>query len=48
MWNALPGGLLVLPEYSTHLAHYPFYYFNLGKRALTVNETNVIDNIIST
>lgn len=30
MWNALPGGLLVLPEYSTHLAHYPFYYFNLG------------------
>lgn len=31
MWNALPGGLLVLPEYSTHLAHYPFYYLNLGK-----------------
>ncbi|CAM4630646.1 unnamed protein product [Leuciscus chuanchicus] len=30
MWNALPGGLLVLPEYSTHLAHYPFYYYNLG------------------
>ncbi|KAI7798859.1 exostosin-1c, partial [Triplophysa rosa] len=30
MWNALPGGLLVLPEYSTHLAHYPFYYLNLG------------------
>ncbi|XP_051527551.1 exostosin-1c [Myxocyprinus asiaticus] len=32
MWNALPGGLLVLPEYSTHLAHYPFYYLNLGIR----------------
>lgn len=31
MWNALPGGLLVLPEYSIHLAHYPFYYLNLGK-----------------
>ncbi|XP_012693106.2 exostosin-1c [Clupea harengus] len=30
MWNSLPGGLLVLPEYSTHLAHYPFYYLNLG------------------
>lgn len=32
MWNSLPGGLLVLPEYSIHLAHYPFYYLNLGKR----------------
>ncbi|KAK3532048.1 hypothetical protein QTP86_003544 [Hemibagrus guttatus] len=30
MWNSLPGGLLVLPEYSIHLAHYPFYYLNLG------------------
>ncbi|CDQ68388.1 unnamed protein product [Oncorhynchus mykiss] len=30
MWNALPGGLLVLPEYSTHLAHFPFYYLSLG------------------
>ncbi|XP_019729223.1 exostosin-1c [Hippocampus comes] len=30
MWNALPGGLLVLPEYSTHLAHFPFYYLGLG------------------
>ncbi|XP_030645030.1 exostosin-1c [Chanos chanos] len=30
MWNSLPGGLLILPEYSTHLAHYPFYYLNLG------------------
>lgn len=32
MWNSLPGGLLVLPEYSTHLAHFPFYYLGLGKR----------------
>lgn len=31
MWNSLPGGLLVLPEYSTHLAHFPFYYLGLGK-----------------
>ncbi|KAM4630664.1 exostosin-1c isoform 1-T2 [Polymixia lowei] len=30
MWNSLPGGLLVLPEYSTHLAHFPFYYLGLG------------------
>ncbi|CAB1321084.1 unnamed protein product, partial [Coregonus sp. 'balchen'] len=30
MWNSLPGGLLVLPEYSTHLAHFPFYYLSLG------------------
>uniref|UniRef100_A0AAX7TZ35 Exostosin glycosyltransferase 1 n=1 Tax=Astatotilapia calliptera TaxID=8154 RepID=A0AAX7TZ35_ASTCA len=30
MWNYLPGGLLVLPEYSTHLAHFPFYYLGLG------------------
>uniref|UniRef100_A0AAQ4S292 Exostosin glycosyltransferase 1 n=1 Tax=Gasterosteus aculeatus aculeatus TaxID=481459 RepID=A0AAQ4S292_GASAC len=30
MWNSLPGGLLVLPEYSTHLTHFPFYYLGLG------------------
>ncbi|XP_054910931.1 exostosin-1c isoform X2 [Poeciliopsis prolifica] len=30
MWNSLPGGLLVLPEFSTHLAHFPFYYLGLG------------------
>uniref|UniRef100_A0A087X9X0 Exostosin-1c n=1 Tax=Poecilia formosa TaxID=48698 RepID=A0A087X9X0_POEFO len=30
MWNYLPGGLLVLPEFSTHLAHFPFYYLGLG------------------
>lgn len=33
MWNSLPGGLLVLPEYSTHLGHFPFYYLGLGKHA---------------
>uniref|UniRef100_A0A8D3DSC6 Exostosin-1c n=1 Tax=Scophthalmus maximus TaxID=52904 RepID=A0A8D3DSC6_SCOMX len=38
MWNSLPGGLLVLPEYSTHLAHFPFYYLGLGKHALGSNE----------
>ncbi|XP_043995416.1 exostosin-1c isoform X1 [Gambusia affinis] len=30
MWNSLPGGLLVLPEFSTHLAHFPFYYLGQG------------------
>lgn len=34
MWNSHPGGLLVLPEYSTHLAHFPFYYLGLGKHTL--------------
>nr|XP_033794064.1 exostosin-1-like [Geotrypetes seraphini] len=31
MWNALPGGLFVLPQYSTHLADFPFYYLVLGQ-----------------
>lgn len=39
MWNSLPGGLLVLPEYSTHLAHFPFYYLGLGKHTLNSNES---------
>ncbi|MBN3271352.1 EXT1C protein, partial [Polyodon spathula] len=30
MWNTLPGGLFVLPEYSSHLADFPFYYLNQG------------------
>ncbi|XP_061453132.1 exostosin-like 1 isoform X1 [Rhineura floridana] len=29
-WNALPGGLLALPEYSTHLNDFPFYYLRHG------------------
>lgn len=39
MWNSLPGGLLVLPEYSTHLAHFPFYYLGLGNHAPHSNES---------
>ncbi|XP_029452766.1 exostosin-1-like [Rhinatrema bivittatum] len=31
MWNTLPGGLFVQPQYSTHLADFPFYYFVLGQ-----------------
>ncbi|XP_054855225.1 exostosin-like 1 isoform X2 [Eublepharis macularius] len=29
-WNTLPGGLLALPEYSTHLSDFPFYYLQHG------------------
>uniref|UniRef100_A0A8C5TI43 EXT1C protein n=1 Tax=Malurus cyaneus samueli TaxID=2593467 RepID=A0A8C5TI43_9PASS len=31
LWNALPGGLLVLPDFSTHLGDFPFYYLQHGK-----------------
>ncbi|XP_017309167.2 exostosin-1a isoform X2 [Ictalurus punctatus] len=30
MWNNLPGGLFTLPQYSSHLGHFPFYYAPLG------------------
>lgn len=30
MWNKLPGGLFVLPQYSTFVADYPFYYLDMG------------------
>ncbi|XP_064408341.1 exostosin-1 [Latimeria chalumnae] len=30
MWNTLPGGLFVLPQYSTHNGDLPFYYLNQG------------------
>uniref|UniRef100_A0AAQ6A2S0 Exostosin GT47 domain-containing protein n=1 Tax=Amphiprion ocellaris TaxID=80972 RepID=A0AAQ6A2S0_AMPOC len=30
MWNCLPGGLFTLPQYSTHLRDFPFYYAKLG------------------
>ncbi|XP_026558352.1 exostosin-like 1 [Pseudonaja textilis] len=29
-WNTLPGGLVALPEYSTHLSGFPFYYLQQG------------------
>lgn len=31
LWNALPGGLLVLPDFSTHLGDFPFYYLQHGR-----------------
>nr|XP_032608511.2 exostosin-like 1 isoform X1 [Taeniopygia guttata] len=31
LWNALPGGLLVLPDFSTHLGDFPFYHLRLGR-----------------
>ncbi|KAK2518677.1 Extl1 [Columba guinea] len=30
LWNVLPGGLLALPEFSTHLGDFPFYYLQRG------------------
>nr|XP_014343012.1 PREDICTED: exostosin-1 [Latimeria chalumnae] len=30
IWNKHPGGLFVLPQYSTYLGEFPFYYANLG------------------
>uniref|UniRef100_A0A3Q3GUS5 Exostosin glycosyltransferase 1b n=1 Tax=Labrus bergylta TaxID=56723 RepID=A0A3Q3GUS5_9LABR len=32
MWNSLPGGLFTLPQYSTHLGEFPFYYAKLGNK----------------
>uniref|UniRef100_A0A8B9PIB9 Exostosin-1 n=1 Tax=Apteryx owenii TaxID=8824 RepID=A0A8B9PIB9_APTOW len=31
MWNAQPGGLYALPQFSTSLADFPFYYLALGR-----------------
>lgn len=31
MWNSLPGGLFTLPQYSTYLGDFPFYYAKLGQ-----------------
>ncbi|GAA6078239.1 exostosin-1a isoform X1, partial [Tachysurus ichikawai] len=29
MWNNLPGGLFAMPQYSSYLGHFPFYYASL-------------------
>ncbi|NWS06131.1 EXT1C protein, partial [Motacilla alba] len=34
LWNALPGGLLVLPDFSTHPGDFPFYYLHHGRTCL--------------
>uniref|UniRef100_A0A673IAR0 Exostosin-1-like n=1 Tax=Sinocyclocheilus rhinocerous TaxID=307959 RepID=A0A673IAR0_9TELE len=31
MWNSLPGGLYALPEFSSDLTLFPFYYSTLGE-----------------
>ncbi|NXK51975.1 EXT1C protein, partial [Chauna torquata] len=31
LWNALPGGLLALPDFSTHIGDFPFYYLQHGR-----------------
>ncbi|XP_043916165.1 exostosin-1a-like [Protopterus annectens] len=30
MWNRLPGGLFVSPQYSTYMGDFPFYYLTQG------------------
>lgn len=30
LWNAPPGGLLALPDFSTHVGDFPFYYLQHG------------------
>ncbi|XP_008941837.1 PREDICTED: exostosin-like 1, partial [Merops nubicus] len=30
LWNTLPGGLLALPDFSTHPGDFPFYYLQHG------------------
>ncbi|XP_032625928.1 exostosin-1 [Chelonoidis abingdonii] len=30
IWNKHPGGLFVLPQYSSYLGDFPYYYANLG------------------
>ncbi|NXW09944.1 EXT1C protein, partial [Fregetta grallaria] len=30
LWNTLPGGLLTLPDFSTHPGDFPFYYLQHG------------------
>ncbi|KAF3840059.1 hypothetical protein F7725_018776 [Dissostichus mawsoni] len=35
MWNSLPGGLFTLPQYSTYLGDFPFYYAKLGVKPYT-------------
>uniref|UniRef100_A0A8C4PZH3 N-acetylglucosaminyl-proteoglycan 4-beta-glucuronosyltransferase n=1 Tax=Eptatretus burgeri TaxID=7764 RepID=A0A8C4PZH3_EPTBU len=32
MWNVAPGGLHILPQFSTHLLDFPFYYALLGAK----------------
>lgn len=34
MWNSHPGGLFALPQYSSNLGDFPFYYSGLGEWSL--------------
>ncbi|KAJ1193820.1 hypothetical protein NDU88_003116 [Pleurodeles waltl] len=33
IWNKHPGGLFVLPQYSSYLGDFPYYYANLGLKS---------------
>lgn len=49
MWNSLPGGLFTLPQYSTYLGDFPFYYAKLGQLIIYVHDVvHVIHHINAT
>lgn len=31
LWNEPPGGLLALPDFSTHIGDFPFYHLQHGR-----------------
>lgn len=37
IWNKHPGGLFVLPQYSSYLGDFPYYYANLGLKPLQIH-----------
>ncbi|OWK54110.1 Exostosin-1c [Lonchura striata] len=43
LWNALPGGLLVLPEFSTHLGDFPFYYLHHATPLLPIADRGPVE-----
>uniref|UniRef100_A0A4W5NQS3 Exostosin glycosyltransferase 1 n=1 Tax=Hucho hucho TaxID=62062 RepID=A0A4W5NQS3_9TELE len=45
MWNSLPGGLYVLPQFSTDAAVFPFYYSSLGELDPSQEFTAVIQAV---
>lgn len=44
MWNSLPGGLFTLPQYSTYLGDFPFYYAKLGQSIIHTYGTQCDNN----
>lgn len=47
MWNSLPGGLFTLPQYSTYLGDFPFYYAKLGQLIIHAHSIHYAKNHIN-